>query len=162
VGIRSFGPVYSRLLLLCSILVRPRAPRSRGPDVGLLARARLTSRQSSSALLWHGIGGHSLSSSQVPESHLGSFSICEGFHTNSAWPASTNSFALDQRKINTSPFRPSTALSASVPRPSTTTSLSKRINTAVSRSGASIMLMFPAVSFRFCSCGGNELRNDDR
>lgn len=36
------------------------------------------------------------------------------------------------------------------------------MKTAASRSGVSIMLMFPAVSFRFCSVGGKADRKEDR
>jgi len=82
--------------------------------------------------------------------------------TNSALPDATKDLASDHRRIRMSPSFPSMAPSASVPRPSTTESFKRRMKTAVSRSGESIMLIFPAVSFRFCSCGGKEARKDER
>ena len=83
-------------------------------------------------------------------------------HTSSASPASTSGFALDQRRISMSPSLASNVTSASVPRPCTSLSRSMRMNTAVSMSGESIILMLPAVSLRFWSCCGNEARKDER
>ena len=70
--------------------------------------------------------------------------------TSSALPASTNGFASDHRRITMSLSLPSMVTSESTPRPSTKISLSRRIKTAASRSGASTILM-PAASLRFCS-----------
>lgn len=83
-------------------------------------------------------------------------------HTSSASPASTKGFASDHRKIRMSPFFPFILPSSSIPRPCTKQSLRRRMKTAVSRSGVSIMLMLPAVSFRFCRFGGKDDKNEER
>lgn len=83
-------------------------------------------------------------------------------YTSSASPSCTSVFALDHLKMRMSPFLAGRVTSASVPLPWTSASRSIRMNTAVSRSGESIMLMLPAVSLRFCSGSGKETKNDER